>query len=212
MSLVASIQAKKASNTSKNGVKYASRKNGDECLVTTDDAEMFPEQDLEEDLEGEAHIWKQRYDQMAELFLAAQKDFEEYKAANAEKEKASLKYLRAMEKKLEGMSNNSKVNTVEAPDQDLEPLKAKIHFYELLTGAKLDVKDDITATCTVRNTQKKLITRFDIIADPNSEDIQFEPTGNVHLLPEFMQTNLSFDAQYAPVVLSHVVNGLYEDS
>jgi hypothetical protein len=183
---------------------YASRGNGMECIVTSEES-MTNDSISQGD---SSNYWKKKYEELMDLNRTVEREFHEFRQACAQKESASVSYIRSLEQKLSTQSNSN------SSAEEVEDLNNKLSFYELMTGMTVTMQSAAAATCTVKNAAKRRITRFNIILDenyPQVSDVHFEPTGNIHLLPDFLQANLSMEASHTPELLINVLNSLYDD-
>lgn len=187
---------------------YASRGNGLDCVVTSEESMTNDSYSVGE---NSSAYWKQKYEEMLELNKTAEREFHQYREACAQKEVARDNYVKSLEHKIS--SKNTESGSSE--DEELVDLKNKLSFYELMTGMTVSMTSSASATCTVKNAAQRKITRFNIILDeayPEVSDIHFEPTGNIHLLPDFLQANLSTEAEHTPELLINILNNMYEES
>lgn len=213
------------------------------CVITTDNAAMHTtgsEASVHLDSSytnvtgmstaaDDATYWKSKFYEVCELNRACEDDLLELKRNFDEKQEGMLSYIKALEQRLEGVTNlqkslsspmRSKTTSSSAGDASdlmINDLRAKLAFYELFTGTTVKVNDGTSATFTVKNSVERLVTRFNVSVDSSEGggaqrgDIHFEPTGNVHLLPEFLQANLSMEAQHAPLLFGNVLQAIFEE-
>jgi hypothetical protein len=215
-SLAESIRKLAESKEGKEGMiiidkkSYASRTNGQECVVTSE--ESMTNDSASIDIEdGESNYWKQQYEKMFDLNSTAEREFEQYRLAQEQKEAARLNYVKTLEAKISSLSGKTGSNN----DSDASEDKNVISFYELMTGMAVSMNAADSATCTVKNASNRKVTRFNMTFDeayPEVSDLHFEPTGNVQLLPEFLQANLSMGAEHAPELFINILNSLYDET
>jgi hypothetical protein len=185
---------------------YASRSNGQECVVTSEESMSNDSASIGD---GEANYWKQQYEKMVDLNSTAEREFEQYRLAQEQKEVARMNYVKTLEAKIRSLSSKTGSN------MDTSELKNIISFYELMTGMAVSMNGADSATCIVKNASNRKVTRFNMTLDeayPAVSDVHFEPTGNVQLLPEFLQANLSMGAEHAPELFVNVLNSLYDET
>jgi hypothetical protein len=179
----------------------------------------------------DATYWKSKFYEVCELNRACEDDLMELKRNYDEKQDGMISYIKALEQRLEGANNLQKVSSSpmrpksttsstagDASDVVINDLRAKLAFYELFTGTTIKINNGTSATFTVKNSVERLVTRFDVSVDASEEggvrrggDIHFEPSGNVHLLPEFLQANLSMETQHAPLLFGNVLQAIFEE-
>lgn len=183
---------------------YNSRRNGLECVVTSEESVT---NDSMSQGDGGSSYWKLKYEEMVEMNKTAEREFAEYREACVQKESTRMQYVKSLEHKISSQS------TIKGPasDEEILELRSKVELYEVMTGMSMSLSSTCSATCTVRNAAQRKITRFNIHVDGDSL-IHFEPTGNVHLLPDFLQANLSTEAEHAPELLINIFNSLYEET
>lgn len=177
----------------------------------------------------DATYWKSKFYEVCELNRACEDDLVELKRNYDDKQENMLAYIKALENRIQATNNveksssgpmrvkSSSSSSTDSSDLALNELRAKLAFYELFTGTTVKVNTGTSATFTVKNSVERLVTRFNVSVDSSEEggarrgDIHFEPTGNVHLLPEFLQANLSMEAQHAPLLFGNVLQALFEE-
>jgi site-specific DNA-cytosine methylase len=92
-----------------------------------------------------------------------------------------------------------------------------VQFYELMTGLSIKSFDENnnSFSCTIKNCNKKLASKFDINIYANKnfqETVQFIPSVNVNNFPDFMRFNDIFcDANTAPVLLATILKFLHKN-
>ena len=163
------------------------------------------------EVSGDSAYWKQKFDEVCELNRATERDLAALQAANLRKETALNAYIALLEKR-NGTDSSAHASVV----SEIDELRCKLNLYEKLTSISMAVQSDQTVTCVMKNVSRKLITRFDLRIGDSSDlantDIHFSPTGNVHLLPEYLQENLSMDEEHAPLLLTHIMQKIFDEN
>lgn len=84
-----------------------------------------------------------------------------------------------------------------------------VALYQQLTGATVTREGD-AYTCTVKNKSTRQMVCFSLktCADDSFEMV---PDANAHLLPEYLQTGVTFAKTLAPLMLADVLSGLFAE-
>ena len=64
--------------------------------------------------------------------------------------------------------------------------------------------------CTLKNKVKKNATRF-VIEDKKKDELEYIPKANVNLLPDYLQNEISFERNMAPIILADAIQALYDE-
>ena len=83
-----------------------------------------------------------------------------------------------------------------------------VGFYELMTGMSVKSEGNSSFTCTLKNTIERKATRFTISED--ADDLDFVPTANTDMLPDFLQSEITFEKSQAPAMLAGALMHLYD--
>ena len=108
-------------------------------------------------------------------------------------------------------SDNSDV----VQDTNTNKYKEQVQYYKFLTNISLELEDNgKTCVCTARNRAKKRLTKFSLtkaIEQEKSNELNYAPLANAHLLPEYLQTELTFEKDLSTVLVADVLSALYND-
>ena len=104
----------------------------------------------------------------------------------------------------------------------LEEAEAKVSFYELMTGMKIEVRDGLVAQCQVQclaedddSTQRRAAFDFHLSPEGADEgDVEYVPTDLSQACPEklpgYMREPITFEKEQAPIFLSRLVKMMAE--
>ena len=132
-----------------------------------------------------------------------------------------MKYAKLLERKIEILNETGQKQLSGEIDQKLDGYRKKLSFYEALTSMTIKCEDNEEYVCTVKNKLKRIATRFKIILPGDLDekdssnspvDIQYLPIANANLLPEYLQSEISFQENIAPVLLGDILHSLYNET
>ena len=202
--------------------QYASRKRGRICTVTNSTEVIDTNalrQEHDDDVNVEASFWQQKYESLVSERIEAEKDFERQLGLVNDIIERKDAYIKLLEKKT-SLENSSK-GKENVNDNDKDDLKLKsrlVTFYEKVTGMSVKFNDDDRGeysnyTCTIKNKQRRVASRFVIAVDDKAKSLNFKytPGANIHVLPEYLHNTIEFESGMAPVLLGDVLNSMFED-
>ena len=121
-------------------------------------------------------------------------------------------YVELLEKKVKVISERHPDSIPkEASDSNYNHLR----FYQMMTGMMVssDPSEPLKVLCTVKNPQKRQLTRFYIENFPNNDaEISFMPEANPDFLPEYLRSGVTFDKLLAPLMLGDILQILFGES
>ena len=160
---------------------------------------------------GDAAFWKQKYNKMKKLREEAEEDLEEQLRVSKTKEAALEKYANLLQQKIKAIEKGG-VNgsDTEALEEKIETQRKYLSFYELMTSMTLKEEENGVMVCTLKNRVKRNATRF-MIENSNKEEIDYIPRGNINLLPDYLQQEMTCERNMAPIVLADAIQALYDD-
>lgn len=162
---------------------------------------------------GDAAFWKQKYNKVKKLREEAEEDLEEQLRVSKEKEVALEKYANLLQQKIKAIEKggvNDTGSDVEELREKVESQRKYLSFYELMTSMTVKEEEDGIMVCTLKNRVKRNATRF-MIENSNNDEIDYIPRGNINLLPDYLQQEMTCERNMAPIVLADAVQALYDD-
>lgn len=121
-------------------------------------------------------------------------------------------YVELLEKKVSVISERSSDAVTEEVS---ESIQTHLRFYQMMTGMtiKSDESDSHKALCTLKNPQRRQVTRFYVEKYPhNDNEISFTPEANPEFLPEYLRSGVTFNKQLAPLMLGDILQSLFGES
>jgi len=95
-------------------------------------------------------------------------------------------------------------------------MRQLLRSYRELTAINLSVVEDedtenaLNLECIAFNKQTKAAVKFELVIPENKdEEIEYLPTANTHLLPDYLQDEICFAQSEAPVFMHKVFSALY---
>ena len=160
---------------------------------------------------GDAAFWKQKYNKIKKLREEAEEDLEEQLRVSKEKEAALEKYANLLQQKIKAIEKGGvNGNDIELLQEKIESQRKYLTFYELMTSMTVKEEEDGVMICTLKNRVKRNATRF-MIENSNKDEIDYIPRGNINLLPDYLQQEMSCERNMAPIVLADAIQALYDD-
>ena len=205
--------------------KFASRKRGRIASISRGN-ERIEARDDDDDLcedapKQEIKHWFEKYEQICQDLKESENELE-----NMTKKTANYSALvKLLERKIEQLSEKGGSSSGTVTDEELhhklKMLRRKEIFYESMTAMSVNCDNmNDEYMCTVSNGRDGLTARFKLQYKEaelvggiiHSSDVQYEPLGNLSQLPEYLQSELSFEPKMLPVVMADVLNELYKDA
>mmetsp|Transcript_19465 Transcript_19465/g.18793 ORF Transcript_19465/g.18793 Transcript_19465/m.18793 type:complete len:222 (-) Transcript_19465:35-700(-) len=189
---------------------YASRKRGRLSVISRGNEKLeLPNEDFKIEDSSEVAFWKDKYEKLRIVKSGNEEEMEIQLEVVAEREMKLEKYSKLLEEKIETLKMKNLGQLDKESTDKLDTYRKKLSFYETMTSMTLKCEDNGEHICTVKNRVKKVATRFKI--NFNDEDIQYVPIANAALLPEYLQSELSFDEHMAPVLVGDILQSLYKE-
>ena len=162
-----------------------------------------------------ADFWKQKYEEVKQLHEEAEADLERQLHVSKDREVALEKYSNLLLEKIAILENDLKANEKNRFDEKtadkIEAQRRLLMFFELMTSMTVKEEGGGKMVCTLKNRVKRNATRFVVENCDDEGDIDYIPKGNINLLPEYLQKELSFERNMAPIVLADALQALYDD-
>lgn len=150
---------------------------------------------------SEARFWKAKFEELQQLQMEAETDLANQVKVHKEREAGLENYVSLLQQKVSQLENSGAKGSTGGADNVLS-------FYELMTG--MSVKAEGNAyTCTLKNTIERKTTRF-VINEGRNDDLDFVPTTNTDMLPDFLQGEITFEKNQAPAMLAGALMHLYD--
>lgn len=197
--------------------QYASRKRNRMCTVTNAndviDTNILLRQEHANDVNVEANFWQRKYECLVSERIDAEKDFEKQVSVMDDIVQRKDAYIKLLEKKIICLERSSSGS---GNDDDMK--SRLISFYEQMTCMSVKVGDDDKGECsnyicTIKNKQRRVASRFAIAVDDKAKSgsLKYTPGANIHVLPDYLQNTIEFEAGMAPVLLGDVLNSMFEE-
>jgi antitoxin component of MazEF toxin-antitoxin module len=161
---------------------------------------------------GDVEFWKKKYLDVKALQEEAEDDLESQIQISKEREAALVRYSDLLQKKIHLIQGKS----VETPtDNDastavkIDKQRKMLNFFELMTSMTV-TEDKGLMVCTLKNRTKRTALRF-TIKDFGTGDLEYVPKANINVLPEYMQSELTFERNMSPILLADALQALYDD-
>ena len=192
------------------------RKNGTTRKRSRDieESESLSKDKKRDDGREDANFWRKKYNEIKKLRDEAEDDLELQIQKSKERESALEKYSNLLLQKIGILQSESgKLGGVEGENglDKLEAQRKLLRFLELMTSMTVKDEGHGSMVCTLKNRVKRNVTRFQI-KDNGGDEVQYIPKANISLLPEYLQSELSFERNMAPVLLADALQALYDDS
>lgn len=148
-----------------------------------------------------------------------------------EKEKVLNECINLLTAKLAKFSQNEGAacqKNVEANEIDLDDdkpveegqaakvakLEKVIMTYQKITGISIKVQEpqalnDEVLTCTAKNSDRRLLTRFLLQKEESSDEMVLIPEANVDLLPAYLREGASFAPTLTPLIFGDILLSLF---
>lgn len=146
--------------------------------------------------------WKTLYYEMLALKNEADNDLRQMLKLHSESEAKMATLVEAHGFPIAG-SNTATANV----EDELEKTKKALQFYQLITGMAVECVGDNKFQCTIKHDKQPADTTF--IIGESADEMTYEITGNADVLPEYMQSNLTFDKSLTPVILADALHAIY---
>lgn len=208
---------------------FASRKRGRIASVSSATKE-FPDfaslVKADSSPSAEADFWREKYETLRALQEESQQELEKELEVSQQKEKKLEQMIVLLKKKGESTNVNGKAdkennivgnaNTGNSltgnNDVELQRLQTLVKFYERMTAMTIvaDKSNAKKMNCTVKNKIQRKLIKFSV---EESEDgsVNYTPVANSDFLPEYLQNEISFEVNMAPVVMGDVLSNLYDE-
>jgi len=159
-------------------------------------------------LSEEARHWKKKYESLKEELDREEEELESEMEVTAERTEKLHELARLLERKVELMTN-SLSDAVKGCNLDTQ--KRILDMYETLTAMTV-VETDSVFVCTVKNKERRLVTRFSIqLPEEDDCEVIYTPMANIDLLPENLQSKISCAPSMLPVILREILVNLFEE-
>lgn len=202
--------------------KFASRKRGRISVVSRGKDRLDVKEDnKEEEIASEVAFWREKYESLRLVKFGAEEELEAQLELMTEREGKLEKYSTLLEQKIEIMNESNPLQSRDDLNVKLDGYRKKLLFFETMTSMTVKCEDNDEYICTVKNKLKKVATRFKIVLNDCDEttvlsaeapDLQYAPIANATLLPEYLQSEISFEANMAPVLIGDILQALYDDA
>ena len=202
--------------------KFASRKRGRISVISRGkDRLEIKDVNMHEEVPSEVAFWRDKYESLRSVKVGAEEELEAQLELMTEREVKLEKYAKLLERKIEIMNETGQKQLSGEIDQKLDGYRKKLSFYEALTSMTIKCEENEEYVCTVKNKLKRIATRFKIVLPGDLDekdssnspvDIQYLPIANANLLPEYLQSEISFQENIAPVLLGDILHSLYNET
>lgn len=202
--------------------KFASRKRGRISVISRGKEKIaVKDESLHEEVSSEVTFWRDKYESLRLVKFSAEEELETQLELMTEREAKLETYAKLLEQKIEIMKESGHQQPRGDLNDKLDGYRKKISFFEMMTSMTIKCEGNSEYVCTVKNKIKKAATRFKIVTGEESvepvlpatlPDVQYTPMANADLLPEYLQSEISFETAMAPVLLGDILQSLYEDS
>jgi hypothetical protein len=192
--------------------RFASRKCARICDISISKGPLENITNIEES-NKDVLFWRGKHDTLFIQTKTQEKDL----SAALKRNDILENYVKLLEQKISVQQTElSKETNICHPNSLLQE---KLKLYETITGVTLKM-DSNEYICTMKNGMSRLVTRFgvkirqeqDIPVDADHDnDMQFRPVGNVHLLPEYLRSEVECSSEMAPVLLGDIIRCVYEE-
>jgi hypothetical protein len=160
---------------------------------------------------GDPDFWKRKYHEVKKLRDEAEDDLENQIRHSREREAALEKYSSLLVQKIDMIqAARLEKNADETKNVNISDAQSKVlKFYELMTS--MSVKEENGGmVCTLKNRIKRKATRF-MIRNIDGENLDYIPRGNIDFLPEYLQSEITFEKDMSPILLADALQALFDD-
>lgn len=204
--------------------RFSSHKRRAPCTVTEGGSEIdcdLLDGDVKENILGTS--WREKYEaiknEKVETSAAVYEEVEFLKKKDMEYQMC----IKTLEDQL-ARDNNESRNVVPADDAatvtnaqhdtNLQTCMDKIKFYEVITGMRINLKDEGVTMCTVKNKKKRIMTKFTISEQGKTIDtptLVYQPIANVSLLPDYLKAEIGFSPDLTPALIGDVIAAVFDE-
>ena len=202
--------------------KFASRKRGRISVITRgSDTLNVKDESKDVEISAEVAFWREKYESLRLVKSGAEEELEEQLQLVTEREGKLEKYANLLEQKIEILKDHIPLQSKDDLNEKLNGYRKKLCFFETMTSMTVKCDDSEIYICTIKNRLRKTATRFQIVLNDGDEktvllsetpDINYAPIANSNLLPEYLQSEISFESDMAPVLMGDILQSLYEDA
>lgn len=193
--------------------RFASRKRARICDVSVSKGPLENITNTD-DSNKDVLFWRNKHDVLINQTKALESDMNAVLKRNETLEN----FVKLLEQKISTQQAELSKETNNAKFAPL--IQEKIKLYEILTGVTLKLNSN-EYICTMKNGMSRLVTRFGVkVRTPDEElpvdsdpdnDLQFRPIGNVHLLPEYLRSEIECSSEMGPVLLGDIIHCVYDE-
>lgn len=201
--------------------KFASRKRGRISVITRGKDRLdVTNESRDEEVSREITFWREKYESLRMVRMGAEEELEAQLELMTEREGKLERYAELLEKKIEILNERNPSQPKDDLSEKLDGYRKKLCFFETMTSMTVKCEENESYICTVKNKLKKVAVRFKVVmsddttkdaADNTEQDVQYTPLANANLLPEYLQSEISFETNMAPVLTGDILQSLYEE-
>lgn len=161
---------------------------------------------------GDVEFWKKKYLEVKALQEEAEDDLDAQIQISKEREAALVRYSDLLQKKIhliQGKSGEPSSDNDQSSAVKVDKQRKMLNFFELMTSMTV-TEDKGLMVCTLKNRTKRTAIRF-TIKDSGAGDLEYVPKANINVLPEYMQSELTFERNMSPILLADALQALYDD-
>lgn len=205
-----------------NRSNFASRKRGRLSVLSRGrDRLEVNDDNMQCEVAKEVAFWREKYESLRSVNTTADGEFEAQLDLMTERESKLEKYVQLLEKKVDILSERNQGGSGIDLEKKLDGYRRKISFFETMTSMTVKCEEEEEYVCTIKNKVKKIATRFriklkvenDLVAPINTaDDVRYAPMANSNLLPEYLQSEISFETNMAPILMGDILQSLYDDA
>ena len=205
-----------------NRSNFASRKRGRISVLSRGrDRLEVNDDNMQCEVAKEVAFWREKYESLRSVNTTADGEFEAQLELMTEREGKLEKYVKLLESKIDLLLERNHEGSGVDLEEKLDGYRRKISFFETMTSMTVKCDEKEEYVCTIKNKVKKIATRFRIkltgendVVTPAStaDDVRYTPMANSNLLPEYLQSEISFETNMAPVLMGDILQSLYDDA
>jgi len=173
---------------------------------------------FDEEPNSEARFWRAKFEQLQGLQMEAESDLGNQLRIQKEKERGLEQYISLLQQKITQLEGgiNGDINVGDGSDEGritVDHIK-RLNFFELMTGMTVEGNGKGGFNCSLRNTldDEGQTTRFTITTNGvDANELDFAPKENISMLPDFLQSEISFESNQAPAMLAGALMNIYDN-
>jgi hypothetical protein len=168
-----------------------------------------------DDSNDEVQFWKSKYEGMMSVLIETEKDMEEQAKLHQQRQATLENYCNLLQQKADNLEAQTGGSSAIQLEDKVESMRRLLAFFEMATGMVVKEGNGTDAPsdewrCIVKNKALRRATAFSV-SITDTDELDFTPTGNPELLPEYCRNGITFEQDMLPVLVGDILGELYAD-